>query len=302
MDTHPIENRPAAEVVLTTLHAGGKFNGNSYQVSGGIHGVGVSVVNALSEWLELEIKQNGQVFQQRYERGVPLAPLAVTGTTSATGTKITYKPDNTIFEDFDFSYDILSQRLRELAFLNGGLRITIQDERTEKKQAFLYEGGIVSFIEYLNKKKMPSKEAFFDRFHEFIIKAPKSFQYAVESRNPNYLSDALFKFLKEHNLGYVYLEGYYMPHIGEVFEKYKPETADFSIIRLHGGERLEIELETGGKWDQVVSPKPEGLKAAAQITEENLRRKIVTFINVNNHFEGSAPISIQRFSELLQKK
>jgi uncharacterized protein YecE (DUF72 family) len=163
-------------------------------------------------------------------------------------------------------------------------------------------GPIMFQFEYLNRKKMPSKETFFDRFHEFIIKAPKDFQYAVESRNPNYLSDALFKFLKEHNLGYVYLEGYYMPHIGEVFEKYKPETADFSIIRLHGGDRLEIELETGGKWDQVVAPKPKGLKAAARITEENLKRKIITFVNVNNHLEGSAPISIQRFVELLKKR
>jgi uncharacterized protein YecE (DUF72 family) len=160
-------------------------------------------------------------------------------------------------------------------------------------------GPIMFQFEYLNKKKMPSKEAFFERFHEFIVKAPEDFQYAVEIRNPNYLSAAFFEFLKEHSLGYVYLEGYYMPHIGEVFEKYKPQTVDFSIIRLHGGDRLEIEMETGGNWSEVVAPKPEGLKAAARITKENLKRRIVTFVNVNNHFEGSAPISIQRFSRLL---
>lgn len=160
-------------------------------------------------------------------------------------------------------------------------------------------GPIMFQFEYLNKKKMPSKEAFFERFHDFIVKIPNDFQYAVETRNPNYLSAAFFEFLKEHSLGFVYLEGYYMPHIGEVFEKYKPQTADFSIIRLHGGDRLEIELETGGNWDRVVAPKPEGLKAAAQITKENLKQRIITFVNVNNHFEGSAPISIQRFSELL---
>lgn len=160
-------------------------------------------------------------------------------------------------------------------------------------------GPIMFQFEYLNKKKMPSKEAFFERFHDFIVKIPNDFQYAVETRNPNYLSAAFFEFLKEHSLGFVYLEGYYMPHIGEVFEKYKPQTADFSIIRLHGGDRLEIELETGGNWDKVVAPKPEGLKAAAQITKENLKQRIITFVNVNNHFEGSAPISIQRFSELL---
>jgi DNA gyrase subunit B len=152
-ETHSVQKRSAAEVALTVLHAGGKFDGEVYKVSGGLHGVGVSVVNALSEWLELEIKQKGQVFQQRYERGAPQAPLTVTGTTTATGTKITFKPDFQIFEDREYSFDVLSQRLRELAFLNRGLKITIQDERSGKKQTFLYEGGIVSFIEHLNKNK-----------------------------------------------------------------------------------------------------------------------------------------------------
>ncbi len=150
---HSGQKRSAAEVALTVLHAGGKFDGDAYKVSGGLHGVGVSVVNALSEWLDLEIKQNNQVFQQRYERGAPLAPLAVSGTTTTTGTKITFKPDYQIFEDREYSYDILSQRLRELAFLNRGLKISIQDERSSKKQTFFYEGGIASFIEYLNKNK-----------------------------------------------------------------------------------------------------------------------------------------------------
>lgn len=149
------EGRSAAEVALTELHAGGKFESKAYKISGGLHGVGVSVVNALSEWLEVEIKQNGQVYQQRYERGKPVTPLTVVGKTKGRGTKVTFKPDPEIFEVTDFSFDILSQRLRELAFLNSGLRISIHDERTDKTQEFLYKGGIVSFVEHLNKNKTP---------------------------------------------------------------------------------------------------------------------------------------------------
>jgi len=154
---HPgdTEGRTAAEVVLTELHAGGKFESTAYKISGGLHGVGISVVNALSEWLEVEIKQNGQVFQQRFERGKPTGPLVVVGKTKSRGTKVTFKPDTEIFEMTEFSYDILSQRLRELAFLNRGLRIAILDERTDKNQEFIYKGGIVSFVEHLNKNKTP---------------------------------------------------------------------------------------------------------------------------------------------------
>lgn len=154
-DIHTDEGRSAAEVVLTELHAGGKFESKAYRISGGLHGVGVSVVNALSEWLDLEIKQNGQVFQQHYERGVPTSPLAVVGKTKGRGTKITFKPDSEIFEIMEFTWDILSQRLRELAFLNKGLKISLTDERTEKNQVFHYSGGIVSFVEHLNKNKTP---------------------------------------------------------------------------------------------------------------------------------------------------
>jgi DNA gyrase subunit B len=147
------EGRSATEVVLTELHAGGKFESTVYKISGGLHGVGISVVNALSEWLEVEIKQNGQVFQQRFERGKPAGPLTVVGKTKGRGTKVTFKPDGEIFEMTEFSYDVLSQRLRELAFLNRGLKITILDERTDKSKEFVYAGGIVSFVEHLNKNK-----------------------------------------------------------------------------------------------------------------------------------------------------
>ena len=153
VDMHATEKLPAAEVVLTKLHAGGKFDKGAYKVSGGLHGVGLSVVNALAEHLEVEIKRDGKVYQQAYERGAPLAPLKEIGTSTDRGTRITFKPDSTIFETLDISFDVLSQRLRELAFLNRGLRIFIEDERHDKKHEFYYEGGIVSFVEHLNRVK-----------------------------------------------------------------------------------------------------------------------------------------------------
>ena len=143
----------AAQVVLTVLHSGGKFDNDSYKVSGGLHGVGVSVVNALTERLDLEIWRNGQVYQQSYERGNPLADLEVTGTTQRRGTKVTFKPDTQVFEAVEYSFDTLAQRLRELAFLNGGILITIHDERDGKNHKFQYDGGIVSFVQHLNKNK-----------------------------------------------------------------------------------------------------------------------------------------------------
>ena len=152
VDRHA-SGKSAAEVVLTVLHAGGKFDNDSYKVSGGLHGVGVSVVNALSERLDLEIWRNEQVYQQSYERGDPTGELEMTGTTQRRGTKVTFKPDTQIFETIEYSFDTLAQRLRELAFLNGGILITIDDERDGKSHKFQYEGGIVSFVQHLNKNK-----------------------------------------------------------------------------------------------------------------------------------------------------
>ncbi|MBI5875480.1 MAG: DNA topoisomerase (ATP-hydrolyzing) subunit B [Deltaproteobacteria bacterium] len=152
-EMHQQKKKPAVEVVLTELHAGGKFENKAYRVSGGLHGVGVTVVNFLSEWLEVEIKRDGKVFQQRYEGGKPVEQLKVVGKTQKTGTRVTFKPDKKIFETLDFSFDTLSQRLRELSFLNAGIRILIEDERSDKKHEFQYKGGITSFVEHLNKSK-----------------------------------------------------------------------------------------------------------------------------------------------------
>jgi len=156
VDIHKTEKKPAVEVALTTLHAGGKFDHRIYKVSGGLHGVGVSVVNALSEWLEVEVRRDGKAHHQRYEKGKTKTKLNVIGKASATGTKVTFKPDREIFgPKIDFSAETLANRLRELAFLNKDLKISLADERTDKTQVFQYEGGLVSFVEYLNKGKTP---------------------------------------------------------------------------------------------------------------------------------------------------
>ncbi|MCL7475383.1 MAG: DNA topoisomerase (ATP-hydrolyzing) subunit B [Methanosarcinales archaeon] len=153
VDMHEKFHKSALEVVMTMLHAGGKFDTESYKVSGGLHGVGVSVVNALSEWMEVEVYRKGNVHFQRYQRGKPMGDVAVRGDTDRTGTKITFKPDYEIFETVDFSFETISKRLRELAYLNKGIKINIRDERISDEKLFHYEGGIVAFVEHLNKNK-----------------------------------------------------------------------------------------------------------------------------------------------------
>ncbi|HPL63002.1 MAG TPA: DNA topoisomerase (ATP-hydrolyzing) subunit B [Syntrophales bacterium] len=143
----------AAQVVLTKLHSGAKFTSDNYKISGGLHGVGVSVVNALSEALELEVRRDGKLYHQSYQRGIPTSKLEIVGKTRGRGTKVIFKPDAEIFDDLEFSFDVLANRLRELAFLNKGIKITLTDEREEKKSEFFYKGGIVSFVEYINRHK-----------------------------------------------------------------------------------------------------------------------------------------------------
>ncbi|MFL5412620.1 MAG: DNA topoisomerase (ATP-hydrolyzing) subunit B [Myxococcales bacterium] len=150
---HPTESMDTLDVVMTKLHAGGKFDQGSYKVSGGLHGVGVSCVNALSDYLEVEVYREGQIYKQRYERGVPTGTVHTIGSTKLRGTKVTFKPDPTVLEAIDFNFDILSNRLRELAFLNPGLRVVMRDERSDKAHDFKYEGGIVAYVELLNKNK-----------------------------------------------------------------------------------------------------------------------------------------------------
>ncbi|MBI4218066.1 MAG: hypothetical protein HY610_03005, partial [Elusimicrobia bacterium] len=172
------KNKPALEVVMTTLHAGGKFDHAAYKVSGGLHGVGISCVNALSEWLEVEVYRDGKIYQQAYARGKIQGPVKQEGKTEERGTKVTFKPDPEIFGDLKFSYDTLSNRLRELAFLNAGTQITIVDERDDKQHVFHYEGGIVQFVKFLNASKsvLHSEPIYFSKEKEGIV-AEVAMQY-----------------------------------------------------------------------------------------------------------------------------
>ncbi|MDD3725714.1 MAG: DNA topoisomerase (ATP-hydrolyzing) subunit B [Candidatus Ratteibacteria bacterium] len=178
VDIHKTEKRPAVEVVMTVLHAGGKFDRKAYRVSGGLHGVGVSVVNALSEWLEVEVKRDGKVYHQRYERGKPVTEVTVVGKTKSTGTKVTFKPDEEIFETTEFDESILLGRIRELAFLNAGVKITFEDERKKIKEEYHFEGGLISFVEHLNRnKKVLSPNPFYFKKSTEDGEVEVAFQY-----------------------------------------------------------------------------------------------------------------------------
>ncbi|MCK9432082.1 MAG: DNA topoisomerase (ATP-hydrolyzing) subunit B [Candidatus Omnitrophica bacterium] len=205
VDMHKTEKKPAVEVALTTLHAGGKFDHRSYKVSGGLHGVGVSCVNALSDWLEVEVRRDEKIYHQRYERGRTVSKLTVIGKSASSGTKITFKPDKTIFSKTEYSYDILSGRLRELAFLNKGLKIKLTDERSDKEAVFEFSGGIISFVEYLNKNKNPlhNKVVYFEKLQD-EVNVEVALQY-----NDGY-AETLFSFANNINTveGGTHLSGF----------------------------------------------------------------------------------------------
>jgi DNA gyrase subunit B len=193
-DFHEQSRKPAAEVVLTTLHSGGKFDNDSYKVSGGLHGVGVSVVNALSQRLDLEIWRDDKVYEQSYERGKPVTEFGQTGTTKRRGTKVTFKPDDQIFDTLDISYDTIAGRLRELSFLNKGLEIVLEDLRSDRRAVFKYDGGITSFVEHLNKNKNalhPSPIHFETRKEDVVVEV--AMQY-----NDGY-SETIFSFANNIN-------------------------------------------------------------------------------------------------------
>lgn len=194
VEMHKTVRKPAAEVVMTTLHAGGKFDQKTYQVSGGLHGVGVSVVNALSEHLELEVKRDGGVYVQSYARGKAASKLRKVGKTKKTGTTITFKPDPEIFTELEFSFEILSKRLRELSFLNKGLKISIQDERTDKRHDFQYRGGIKEFVQYLNQNRTPlnPKPIYFEQIRNGVM-VELALQY-----NTSY-AETIFSFVNNIN-------------------------------------------------------------------------------------------------------
>ncbi len=189
------------------------------------------------------------------------------------------------------SYSRQSKAYREYAnrpnehFLSPKLLVRFLDALSPMKEKL---GPVMFQFEYLNRKKMPSMDAFLERLHVFFADAPSDYQYAIETRNPNYLSPPFFDFLREHGLGFVFLDGYYMPPIGEVFEKHGAVTTEFSIIRLHGGDREGIEASTGKDWSRIIRRQPEGIGAAAAIARSNALKGVLTIVNVNNHYEGSA--------------
>ncbi|MGQ0694870.1 MAG: DNA topoisomerase (ATP-hydrolyzing) subunit B [Nitrospiraceae bacterium] len=286
---HPTQKKSAAEVALTMLHAGGKFEQGAYTVSGGLHGVGISVVNALSEWLELEIWQDGQVFEQRYERGKPGAPLKETGKTKRRGTKIRFRPDGQIFETLEFSFDVLAQRLRELAFLNKGLEITLRDEQKEpvKEQIFLYKGGIVSFVEHLNEAKTPLHKPIYVKVEKPEMVLEVALQY-----NDSY-AENLFSFANNINTreGGTHLVGFKaaltrtINNYANANDLLKKETESLTGDDVREGLTAVISVK-------VRNPQFEG-QTKAKLGNSEVKGVVEAAVNeaLGNYFEENPPVA-----------
>lgn len=249
------EGKSAVELVLTKLHAGGKFGDGGYKISGGLHGVGLSCVNALSEWLEVEVRQNGQVYKQVYNRGIPQRDLAVVGQTDITGTKVTFMPDDTIFETVVFDYDTIRKRLRELAFLNKGITIVTRDQRTSKEETFHYEGGIVEFVEEMNQGKQK------------ILK------------KPIYINKISKKETGEIEIAFEYNDGY-----NEIIHGYAN-----NINTTEGGTHIEGFKKALYKVINDYGHKLKILKDSDKLTGDDVREGITAVISVklqDPQFEG----------------
>lgn len=249
------EGKSAVELVLTKLHAGGKFGDGGYKISGGLHGVGLSCVNALSEWLEVEVRQNGNLYKQVYNRGVPQRDLAIVGTANSTGTKVTFLPDDTIFETTTFEYDVVRKRLRELAFLNKGITITIKDHRDNKEETFHYEGGIVEFVTEMNEGK------------QTIIKKPIYIDTTTKDKKG------------EIEIAFQYNDGY-----NEIIHGYAN-----NINTVEGGTHIEGFKKALYKVINEYGHKLKILKDNDKLSSEDVREGITAIVSVklqDPQFEG----------------
>jgi len=277
----PKFNKPAVEIVLTKLHAGGKFEKKAYKVSGGLHGVGISCTNALSKELIIEVKRNGKIHTQKYEKGVPVTELKITGESNDTGTKVTFTPDNEIFPDTNFHFDILANRLRELAFLNKGLKISIEDERTNKKEEFHYEGGIVSFVQYLNKNKHPLHNVIYFNKEKNHCEVEIAMQY-----NDTYLEN-VFSFANNINTieGGTHLSGFKTAltrTVNNYIEKNKLSDIKLSSDDVREGLAAVISVK-------IIDPQFEG-QTKAKLGNSEVKGIVDSVINTElNHFLEENP-------------
>ncbi len=228
VEVHPKYGKSALEIVMTKMHAGAKFSHKTYKVSGGLHGVGISVTNALSRWMKVRVKRDGKIWEQDYERGNAVSDVGVIGDATDTGTTVTFMPDNEIFETIEFSFETLNSRLRELAFLNKGLRITLTDERNDRKSEFLYKGGIVEFVKFLNENKAPLHTAIFFEKEKNTTKVEIAMQY-----NDGY-NEAVFSFANNINTmeGGSHLTGFWTALtrvLNNYCEKYKTKENSLKV-------------------------------------------------------------------------